>query len=147
MVIGFILLSGEGIYIYIYPLLNLSLACASFGVESVIYEWLFVVCYAAILVHRWLPGSRGLKKLVHLWLQGVALACGVFGIWTRFQGKDGIVANFYSLHSWMGLVCVSLFAAQVFAFTLPLSNFLTCFLYLVHYFFFVINVFSWVWSF
>ncbi|WVZ10002.1 hypothetical protein V8G54_014532 [Vigna mungo] len=66
----------------------------------------------AILVHRWLPGSRGLKKLVHLWLQGVALACGIFGIWTRFQGKDGIVANFFSLHSWMGLVCVSLFAAQ-----------------------------------
>ncbi|KAK7348883.1 hypothetical protein VNO80_23630 [Phaseolus coccineus] len=68
----------------------------------------------AILVHRWLPGSRGLKKLVHLWLQGVALACGIFGIWTRFQGKDGIVANFYSLHSWMGLACVSLFAAQWF---------------------------------
>ncbi|KAH1260948.1 putative transmembrane ascorbate ferrireductase 4 [Glycine max] len=66
----------------------------------------------AILVHRWLPGSRGLKKLVHLWLQGVALASGIFGIWTKFQGKDGIVANFYSLHSWMGLACVSLFGAQ-----------------------------------
>ncbi|KAL3032677.1 hypothetical protein AAZX31_02G095800 [Glycine max] len=67
----------------------------------------------AILVHRWLPGSRGLKKLVHLWLQGVALASGIFGIWTKFQGKDGIVANFYSLHSWMGLACVSLFGAQI----------------------------------
>ncbi|XP_027362752.1 probable transmembrane ascorbate ferrireductase 4 [Abrus precatorius] len=66
----------------------------------------------AILVHRWLPGSRGLKKLVHLGLQGVALASGIFGIWTKFQGKDGIVANFYSLHSWMGLVCVSLFGVQ-----------------------------------
>ncbi|KAL2347350.1 hypothetical protein Fmac_001350 [Flemingia macrophylla] len=66
----------------------------------------------AILVHRWLPGSRGLKKLVHLWLQGVALSCGIFGIWTKFQGNDGIVANFFSLHSWMGLVCVSLFGAQ-----------------------------------
>ncbi|KAL2667489.1 hypothetical protein AAZV13_01G071700 [Glycine max] len=66
----------------------------------------------AILVHRWLVGSRGLKKLVHLWLQGVALASGIFGIWTKFQGKDGIVANFYSLHSWMGLASVSLFGAQ-----------------------------------
>ncbi|XP_058780864.1 probable transmembrane ascorbate ferrireductase 4 [Vicia villosa] len=66
----------------------------------------------AILVHRWLPGSKGLKKLVHLWLQGLALSCGIFGIWTKFQGKDGIVANFYSLHSWMGFICVSLFGAQ-----------------------------------
>lgn len=71
------------------------------------------VCFAAILVHRWLPGSTGLKKLVHLCLQGVALASGIFGIWTKFQGQDGIVANFYSLHSWMGLICVSLFGAQV----------------------------------
>ncbi|KAI3467149.1 hypothetical protein Pfo_023812 [Paulownia fortunei] len=66
----------------------------------------------AILVHRWLPGSRNLKKLVHLCLQGVALACGIFGIWTKFHGQDGIVANFYSLHSWMGLICVIMFGAQ-----------------------------------
>ncbi|CAJ2648346.1 unnamed protein product [Trifolium pratense] len=66
----------------------------------------------AILVHRWLPGSRGLKKSVHLCLQGVALASGIFGIWTKFKGEDGIVANFYSLHSWMGLICISLFGAQ-----------------------------------
>ncbi|MCD7452547.1 hypothetical protein HAX54_017376 [Datura stramonium] len=66
----------------------------------------------AILVHRWLPGSRNLKKSVHLCLQGLALACGIFGIWTKFHSTDGIVANFYSLHSWMGLICVSLFGAQ-----------------------------------
>ncbi|KAG8475704.1 hypothetical protein CXB51_032438 [Gossypium anomalum] len=66
----------------------------------------------AILIHRWLPGSSNLKKSVHLCLQGVALGCGVFGIWTKFHGQDGIVANFFSLHSWMGLICVSLFGAQ-----------------------------------
>ncbi|OVA06767.1 Cytochrome b561 [Macleaya cordata] len=66
----------------------------------------------AILVHRWLPGSRNLKKSVHLCLQGVALASGIFGIWTKFHGIRGFVANFYSLHSWMGLICVSLFGAQ-----------------------------------
>ncbi|KAL5124965.1 putative transmembrane ascorbate ferrireductase 4 [Glycine soja] len=59
--------------------------------------------------------SKGLNKLVHLWLQGVALASGIFWIWRKFQGKDGIVANFYSLHSWMGLASVSLFRPQVFA--------------------------------
>ncbi|KAI4313983.1 hypothetical protein L6164_026926 [Bauhinia variegata] len=66
----------------------------------------------AILVHRWVGGSRGFKKSVHLCLEGVALASGIFGIWTKFHGKDGIVANFYSLHSWMGLICVFLFGAQ-----------------------------------
>ncbi|XP_035841956.1 uncharacterized protein LOC110915746 isoform X3 [Helianthus annuus] len=54
--------------------------------------------FTAILVHRWLPGSRKKKKWVHLWLQGVALATGIFGIWTKFQGTEGVVANFYSLH-------------------------------------------------
>ncbi|KAJ8760501.1 hypothetical protein K2173_015168 [Erythroxylum novogranatense] len=66
----------------------------------------------AILVHQWLPGSRSLRKSVHLCLQGVALASGVFGIWTKFHGKDGVLANFYSLHSWMGLICICLFGAQ-----------------------------------
>ncbi|KAL8035246.1 hypothetical protein ABFX02_12G085000 [Erythranthe guttata] len=71
-----------------------------------------VVSGEAILVHKWLPGSRNLKKLVHLCLQGLALGCGIFGIWTKFQGQNGVVANFYSLHSWMGLICVTMFGAQ-----------------------------------
>uniref|UniRef100_A0A7N0T5V4 ascorbate ferrireductase (transmembrane) n=1 Tax=Kalanchoe fedtschenkoi TaxID=63787 RepID=A0A7N0T5V4_KALFE len=72
---------------------------------------LLLLC-SAILVHRWLPGSMNFRKSVHLSLQGVALASGVFGIWTKFHGEDGVVANFYSLHSWMGLICISLFGAQ-----------------------------------
>ncbi|KAF2310921.1 hypothetical protein GH714_018544 [Hevea brasiliensis] len=40
------------------------------------------------------------------------MGSGIFGIWTKFQGRDGIVANFYSLHSWMGLICICLFGAQ-----------------------------------
>ncbi|KAL5723531.1 ascorbate ferrireductase (transmembrane) [Ranunculus cassubicifolius] len=71
-----------------------------------------IISGEAILVHRWLPGSRNLKKSVHLCLQGIALGCGIFGIWTKFSGDDGIVANFYSLHSWMGITCISLFGAQ-----------------------------------
>ncbi|CAK8569237.1 unnamed protein product [Lathyrus sativus] len=86
-------------------------------IYSILHPLLMVIGFIllsgeAILVHRWLPGSKGLKKLVHLWLQGLALSCGIFGIWTKFQGKDGFVANFYSLHSWMGFICVSLFGAQ-----------------------------------
>lgn len=77
------------------------------------FEFFVVIFSAAILIHRWLPGSRSLKKSAHLCLQGVALASGIVGIWTKFQGKKGIVANFYSLHSWMGLICILLFGAQV----------------------------------
>ncbi|XP_050224943.1 probable transmembrane ascorbate ferrireductase 4 [Mercurialis annua] len=86
-------------------------------VYAVLHPLLMVIGFIlisgeAILVHRWLPGSGNLKKSVHLCLQGVALGCGIFGVWTKFQGRDGIVANFFSLHSWMGLVCISLFGAQ-----------------------------------
>ncbi|XP_024465826.1 probable transmembrane ascorbate ferrireductase 4 isoform X2 [Populus trichocarpa] len=87
-------------------------------VYAVLHPLLMVIGFIlisgeAILVHRWLPGSRGFKKSVHLCLQGLALACGIFGIWTKFHGNDGIVANFFSLHSWMGLICISLFGAQL----------------------------------
>ncbi|KAH9625066.1 hypothetical protein KSS87_010556 [Heliosperma pusillum] len=71
-----------------------------------------IISGEAILVHRWMPGSRNVKKTVHLGMQGVALSCGIFGIWTKFYGNNGIVANFYSLHSWMGLICIFLFAIQ-----------------------------------
>ncbi|KAI3729542.1 hypothetical protein L6452_18203 [Arctium lappa] len=86
-------------------------------IYSVLHPLLMVIGFIllsgeAILVHRWLPGSRKKKKWVHLWLQGLALTSGIFGIWTKFQGRDGVVANFYSLHSWLGLFCVSLFGAQ-----------------------------------
>lgn len=77
------------------------------------FWFLYLVVFTAILVHRWLPGSRNLKKSVHLSMQCFALVSGVFGIWTKFQGQDGIVANFWSLHSWMGLICMLLFGAQV----------------------------------
>ncbi|KAK8949428.1 putative transmembrane ascorbate ferrireductase 4 [Platanthera zijinensis] len=78
MVIGFILLSGEG-----------------------------------ILVHRRLAGRcRANGKLVHLSVQAAALGFGLIGVWAKFKGKDGIVSNFYSLHSWIGLSSVLLLASQ-----------------------------------
>ncbi|KAK1437629.1 hypothetical protein QVD17_03423 [Tagetes erecta] len=67
---------------------------------------LILISGEGILVHRWLDGSRKRKKLVHLWMQGVALGTGIIGIWTKFE------PNFYTLHSWLGLLSVSLFGAQ-----------------------------------
>ncbi|KAF6140690.1 hypothetical protein GIB67_013983 [Kingdonia uniflora] len=72
-----------------------------------------VISGEAILIHRWFPGSRYLKKSVHLCLQGVALASGMFGIWSKFHVQKGVFVNFYILHSWMGLICVFLFGAQI----------------------------------
>ncbi|WOL11764.1 putative transmembrane ascorbate ferrireductase 4 [Canna indica] len=69
MVIGFILLAGEG-----------------------------------MLAHR--------REAAQLWLQGAALGFAISGIWAKFKGKNGLLANFYSLHSWIGLLCLLLFAAQ-----------------------------------
>ncbi|XP_020268603.1 LOW QUALITY PROTEIN: probable transmembrane ascorbate ferrireductase 4 [Asparagus officinalis] len=67
----------------------------------------------AILAHKWLSAwSRSTRKSVHLCLQGAALGFGLFGIWVKFKGRIGILANFYSLHSWMGLLCLVLFASQ-----------------------------------
>ncbi|KAI3839678.1 hypothetical protein MKW92_008725 [Papaver armeniacum] len=63
-------------------------------------------------IGKWCPGSRNLKKLVHLTMQGVALASGIFGSWANFHLEKGVLSNFHSLHSWMGLICISLFAAQ-----------------------------------
>ncbi|RZS28905.1 hypothetical protein BHM03_00062554 [Ensete ventricosum] len=71
---------------------------------------------AGILAHRWGVGlgwARGPRKASHLWLQGAALGFGVAGVWTKFKAKKGVLANFHSLHSWMGLLCLLLFAAQV----------------------------------
>ncbi|THU70887.1 hypothetical protein C4D60_Mb08t29730 [Musa balbisiana] len=68
-----------------------------------------------MLAHRWGVGlgwARGRRKAAHLWLQGAALGFGVAGVWTKFKGKKGVLANFHSLHSWMGLLCLLLFAAQ-----------------------------------
>ncbi|KAK7833053.1 putative transmembrane ascorbate ferrireductase 4 [Quercus suber] len=44
----------------------------------------------AILVHRWLPGSKSFKKSVHLCLQGVALASGFLGFGQSFVGMMGL---------------------------------------------------------
>lgn len=68
----------------------------------------------AILAHRWMRRwSRGARKSMHLAMQGAALGFGVLGIWAKFKGNVGIMNNFYSLHSLMGLACLFLFSAQV----------------------------------
>ncbi|KAM0933209.1 putative ascorbate ferrireductase (transmembrane) [Dioscorea sansibarensis] len=85
---------------------------------SVLHPLLMVIGFIllsgeAILAHRWMRWwSRGARKSMHLAMQGAALGFGVLGIWAKFKGSVGILNNFYSLHSWMGLACLFLFSAQ-----------------------------------
>lgn len=67
-----------------------------------------------MLAYKSVSGTKGLKKLVHLTLQFLAFICGLVGLWAawKFHNDRGI-DNFYSLHSWLGLACLFLFAIQV----------------------------------
>ncbi|KAJ0235377.1 transmembrane ascorbate ferrireductase 4 [Hirschfeldia incana] len=105
------------VVVYWFLLLNSTFAPRKGFTYTTIHALLMVIGFIlvsgeAILIHRWLPGSRKTKKAVHLFLQGVALVSAVIGMWTKFHYESGVFSNFYSLHSWMGLLSVSLFAAQ-----------------------------------
>nr|XP_043606950.1 transmembrane ascorbate ferrireductase 2-like [Erigeron canadensis] len=67
----------------------------------------------AMLAYKTVSGTKAFKKLVHLVLQFLAFMLGVFGLWAawKFHNDRGI-DNFYSLHSWLGVACLFLFAIQ-----------------------------------
>lgn len=67
----------------------------------------------AMLAYKTVPGTKSFKKLVHLVLQFLALFLSLIGVWAalKFHNDKGI-DNFYSLHSWLGLVCLFLFGIQ-----------------------------------
>lgn len=69
---------------------------------------------AAILVYKTIGGPKKTKKLVHLSLQAVAFLFSLVGVWAAydFHIKNSI-DNFYSFHSWLGIVTVILFLIQV----------------------------------
>ncbi|CAH9118841.1 unnamed protein product [Cuscuta epithymum] len=67
----------------------------------------------AMLAYKTISGTKNFKKSVHLVVQSLALFLGVIGFWAalKFHNDKGI-DNFYSLHSWLGLVCLFLFGFQ-----------------------------------
>ena len=75
----------------------------------------FLLHGAGMLAYKTISGTKSFKKGVHLTLQFLSFILSVIGVWAalKFHNDKGI-DNFYSLHSWMGLTCVFLFAAQVF---------------------------------
>lgn len=67
----------------------------------------------AMLAYKTVGGTKNFKKFMHLAIQLVALCLGLIGVWAalKFHNDKGI-DNFYSLHSWLGLACLFLFAIQ-----------------------------------
>ncbi|CAN1158823.1 Transmembrane ascorbate ferrireductase 1 [Linum perenne] len=74
---------------------------------------LIVIGGEAIISYKSLPLKKEAKKLAHLILHGVALVLGIIGIYTafKFHNESGF-PNMYSLHSWLGIIVISLYAIQ-----------------------------------
>ncbi|CAI0546886.1 unnamed protein product [Linum tenue] len=74
---------------------------------------LIIIGGEAIISYKSLPLKKQEKKLIHLVLHAVALILGIIGIYTafKFHNESGI-ANLYSLHSWLGILVISLYGIQ-----------------------------------
>ncbi|KNA20875.1 hypothetical protein SOVF_048400 [Spinacia oleracea] len=67
----------------------------------------------AMLAYKTVPGTKAFKKLVHLVLQFLAFLLAIIGVWAAWKFHiDKGIDNFYSLHSWLGLLCLFLFTLQ-----------------------------------
>ncbi|KAJ7969968.1 transmembrane ascorbate ferrireductase 1 [Quillaja saponaria] len=74
---------------------------------------LIIIGGEAIISYKSIPLKKEVKKLIHLVLHAIALILGIIGIYTafKFHNESGI-ANLYSLHSWLGIGVISLYAIQ-----------------------------------
>lgn len=67
----------------------------------------------ATLVYKTLDVPHKTKKLVHMVMQGIAFLFGLLGVWAAYKfHKVNGVDNFYSLHSWLGILTLGLFFIQ-----------------------------------
>jgi cytochrome b-561 len=70
---------------------------------------------AAIMIYKVFPNlNHDTAKLTHLILHAIAIVLGAFGIYCAFKyHNDSGIANLYSLHSWLGIGTIALYAIQV----------------------------------
>lgn len=85
-----------------------------FNIHPVVMLICFIILGGeAIISYKSLPFSKDVKKLIHMVLHGMALILGIFGICAAFKNhNESGIANLYSLHSWIGLCVIILYAIQ-----------------------------------
>lgn len=68
----------------------------------------------AIMIYKVFPNlNHDTAKLTHLILHAIAIVLGAFGIYCAFKyHNDSGIANLYSLHSWLGIGTIALYAIQ-----------------------------------
>lgn len=67
------------------------------------------------MAYKAVPAERRIQKAVHGTLHIMALASGIFGVYTAFKFHHEINhPHMFTLHSWLGIITISLFALQVF---------------------------------
>jgi len=75
-------------------------------------DWLLFM-NAALLAYKTVPGTKKLKKLVHLALQFLAMFLCLIGLWAVWKFHDERkIDHLYTLHSWLGLTCIIFFSLQ-----------------------------------
>lgn len=67
----------------------------------------------AIMSYKSLPLKKEVQKVIHLVLHAIALALGIVGIIAAFKfHNESAILNLYSLHSWLGIGIIVLYAIQ-----------------------------------
>ncbi|XP_062195164.1 transmembrane ascorbate ferrireductase 2 [Phragmites australis] len=67
----------------------------------------------ALLAYKTVPGTKKLKKLVHLALQFLAMFFSLIGLWAVWKfHSERKIDHLYTLHSWLGLSCIIFFSLQ-----------------------------------
>lgn len=76
----------------------------------------FLLSFPAILLYRLCRCLKQLyAKLAHTFFHALSIPCvalGFLAVWDFHNLSDKPIPNFYTLHSWMGLVTMGLFALQ-----------------------------------
>ncbi|XP_071739483.1 probable ascorbate-specific transmembrane electron transporter 2 [Rutidosis leptorrhynchoides] len=68
----------------------------------------------AILTYKAIPASRPVLKLIHFIFHLIALTTGILGVYAVFKFHNEVaIAHMYTLHSWIGLSTICLFALQL----------------------------------
>ncbi|XP_047087557.1 probable ascorbate-specific transmembrane electron transporter 2 [Lolium rigidum] len=85
-----------------------------FNVHPFVMSWGFILLIGeAILVYTTVPMNHRAQKMVHMLVHMVAFILGVFGVYAAFKFHNAAVApDLVSLHSWIGIGAISLFALQ-----------------------------------